>query len=84
MAVTSLNLLPTFLFVYNFHISNIPTLLTTLIFKYKNNKKFGNKFRLVTAMHRNGPLPQVMKNEQKLVPAELIQPILTLVIVTGL
>ena len=25
----------------------------------KNNKNVGNKFRLVTAMHRNGPLPQV-------------------------
>ena len=36
MAVTSLNLLPTFLSVYNFYISNIPTLLTPLIFKYKN------------------------------------------------
>ena len=35
MAVTSLNLLPTFLFVYNFHVSNIPTHLTPLIFKYK-------------------------------------------------
>ena len=44
MAVTSLNILPTFL---------------QYIYKLKYCKNVGKKFRLVTAMHRNGPLPQV-------------------------
>ena len=44
MAVTSLNFLPTFLQYFNLYIYC---------------KNVGKKFRLVTAMHRNGPLPQV-------------------------
>ena len=44
MAVTSLNFLPTFLQYFNLYIYC---------------KNVGKIFRLVTAMHRNGPLPQV-------------------------
>ena len=45
MAVTSLNFLPTFLQYFNLYIYC---------------KNVGKIFRLVTAMHRNGPLPQVV------------------------
>jgi hypothetical protein len=35
------------------------------IWSYIKNKNVGNKFRLVTAMHSNGPLPQVINKKKK-------------------